>query len=173
MQETLITIHQSLFERVIKQGITFKTADSRDWSADTRDWRGSMMMTILSAASLCLLVYARLCVGQISAPFIVKVQIEGDTDRSLQCETLTGFPVEEAVFFRNGIQVSTTDGCVNASHDGMRPFNNTPECDGHYSCGRSESGALVLSGPKTVLGKLWRLYSQLANSAWLMILAFI
>ena len=110
----------------------------------------------LSLASLCLLVYARLCLGQISAPFLVKVLVEGDTDRSLQCETLTGFPVEEAVFFRNGIQESTTDDCVPASHNGILSFNNTPECDGHYSCGRIENSALVLSGPKTVLGKLRR-----------------
>ena len=105
----------------------------------------------LAVASWCLLVYARLCVGQLSPPFQVVV-VEGDKDRSLECETIVGFPVQEAVFFRNGIQENTTDDCIPASHNGVLPFNNTPECDGHYYCGKIENKGVVLSGPRTVLG---------------------
>ena len=111
-------------------------------------------MMLVGVTSLCLLVYARLCLGQISPPFKVTVLIEADTDRSLQCETLTGFPVQEAVFYRNGIQENTTDDCVPASHNGMMAFNNTPECDGHYYCGKIENNGVILSGPNTVLGNI-------------------
>ena len=111
-------------------------------------------MMLLAVASLCLLVYARLCLGQISPPFLVKVQIQGDTDRSLQCETTAGFSISEAVFYRNGIQENTTDDCVPASLNGILPFNNTPQCDGHYYCGKIESNGLILSAPNTVLGNI-------------------
>ena len=110
-------------------------------------------MKLLSVASLlCLLVCPRQCACQVSAPFEVKV-IEDSPDRSLECTSFGGFPFTEAIFFRNGIQENTTDNCVSASHNGVLPFNNTPECDGQYFCGKIENSALVLSGPKTVLGK--------------------
>ena len=114
---------------------------------------------LLAVASLCLLVYARLCLGQISPPFQVKVQIQGNADRSLHCETPAGFTISEAVFYRNGIQENTIDDCVPASDNGLLPFNNTPECDGHYYCGTKENNVVILSGPTTVLGNL--LYSYM------------
>ena len=107
-----------------------------------------------AVTSLCLLVYARLSLGEISPPFLVTVLIEGDRDRSLHCKTWDGFPVNDTVFYRNGIQENTTDDCVPASLNGILPFNNTPECDGHYYCGKVENNGVILSGPNTVLGNI-------------------
>ena len=114
-------------------------------------------MKTVFLASFFLLVCTRSCVGQTSTPpFQVQVVSElSSSDRRLECRTLVGFEVQEAIFFRNGIQEGTTDVCVPASNNGALAFNNTPACDGHYFCGtfESENDVFILSGPETVLGK--------------------
>lgn len=101
---------------------------------------------------ICLCAISVLCTAQQNgdAPFtLVDTRSPGSNSVTLNCRrTSTGLFDPQALYFRNGVRLDTTEGFLNTNNDpGVLSFLMTRKLEGEYSCGtqleRSDSTSFV------------------------------